>query len=152
MLKEDYRNLSGQYDKLVSIEMIEAVGHEYLQTFFTTCSQLLKPTGKMLIQAITIADGRYEKYRKGVDFIQKYIFPGGCLPSVAVMTGHLAQSTDLVVQEIDDIGLHYARTLNDWNVAFEQSWDELQSLGIQKSSSDCGPSISATARAPSLNA
>ena len=132
LLKEDYRNLSGQYDKLVSIEMIEAVGHEYLQTFFTTCSQLLKPTGKMLIQAITIADGRYEKYRKGVDFIQKYIFPGGCLPSVAVMTGHLAQSTDLVVQEIDDIGLHYARTLNDWNVAFEQSWDELQSLGYSE--------------------
>ncbi|MEZ9856675.1 class I SAM-dependent methyltransferase, partial [Vibrio breoganii] len=77
----DYRNLTGEYDKLVSIEMIEAVGHEYLQTFFEKCSSLLKPSGKMLIQAITIADSRYDKYRKGVDFIQKYIFPGGCLPS-----------------------------------------------------------------------
>lgn len=109
LLKEDYRNLTGEYDKLVSIEMIEAVGHEYLQTFFEKCSSLLKPSGKMLIQAITIADSRYDKYRKGVDFIQKYIFPGGCLPSVSVMTQHLATSTDLVVQEIDDIGLHYAR-------------------------------------------
>ncbi|WP_286302641.1 SAM-dependent methyltransferase [Vibrio apostichopi] len=132
LLKEDYRNLSGQYDKLVSIEMIEAVGHEYLQTFFEKCSSLLKPSGKMLIQAITIADSRYDKYRKGVDFIQKYIFPGGCLPSVAVMTQHLATSTDLVVQEIDDIGLHYARTLNDWNVAFENSWEELEALGYSE--------------------
>ncbi|MEZ8012211.1 MULTISPECIES: cyclopropane-fatty-acyl-phospholipid synthase family protein [Vibrio] len=132
LLKEDYRNLTGEYDKLVSIEMIEAVGHEYLQTFFEKCSSLLKPSGKMLIQAITIADSRYDKYRKGVDFIQKYIFPGGCLPSVSVMTQHLATSTDLVVQEIDDIGLHYARTLNDWNIAFENSWEELESLGYSE--------------------
>lgn len=129
LLKQDYRLLDGQYDKLVSIEMIEAVGHEYLGTFFETCSGLLKADGKMLIQAITIADSRYDKYRKGVDFIQKYIFPGGCLPSVAVMTSHMASRTDLVVSEINDIGLHYARTLNDWRQAFEQRWDELVKLG-----------------------
>ncbi|MFA0569468.1 class I SAM-dependent methyltransferase [Vibrio gallaecicus] len=132
LLKQDYRNLTGQYDKLVSIEMIEAVGHEYMQTFFETCSNLLKPTGKMLVQAITIADGRYEKYRIGVDFIQKYIFPGGCLPSVSVMSHHLASHTDMVIHEVDDIGLHYARTLNDWKTAFDKSWDELQTLGYSE--------------------
>ena len=132
LLKQDYRKLSGEYDKLVSIEMIEAVGHEYLGAFFETCSGLLKPSGKMLIQAITIADSRYDKYRKGVDFIQKYIFPGGCLPSIAVMTAQLAQRTDLVVHEIQDIGLHYARTLHDWRLAFEDSWDELKSLGYSE--------------------
>lgn len=129
LLKQDYRQLTGQFDKLVSIEMIEAVGHEYLSTFFETCSERLTPQGKMLIQAITIADGRYDKYRKGVDFIQKYIFPGGCLPSIAVMTHKMANHTDLVVDEIQDIGLHYARTLNDWRVAFEAKWEDLLTLG-----------------------
>ncbi len=83
LLLSDYRDLSGQYDKLVSIEMIEAVGHEYLDTFFAKCSRLLKPDGLAAIQAITIPDQRYEQYRRSVDFIQKYIFPGGCLPSLA---------------------------------------------------------------------
>ncbi|MDN3682842.1 cyclopropane-fatty-acyl-phospholipid synthase family protein [Vibrio tapetis subsp. quintayensis] len=129
LLKKDYRALDGHYDKLVSIEMIEAVGHEYLSTFFDKCSSLLKPDGKMLVQSITIADGRYESYRKSVDFIQKYIFPGGCLPSVAVMTEQMAKHTDLVVHEMHDIGLHYARTLYDWRIKFEQSWDQLVDLG-----------------------
>ncbi len=129
LLKKDYRALEGHYDKLVSIEMIEAVGHEYLSTFFSKCSSLLKPDGKMLVQSITIADGRYESYRKSVDFIQKYIFPGGCLPSVAVMTKQMAKHTDLVVHEMHDIGLHYARTLYDWRLKFEQSWPQLIDLG-----------------------
>lgn len=129
LLKQDYRLLVGEYDKLVSIEMIEAVGHEYLAGFFHKCSSLLKPDGKMLIQAITIADVRYESYRKGTDFIQKYIFPGGCLPSVAIMTDHMATQTDLVVENLQDIGLHYARTLNDWRVNFEAKWDELAQRG-----------------------
>jgi cyclopropane-fatty-acyl-phospholipid synthase len=132
LLKQDYRQLEGQYDKLVSIEMIEAVGHEYLSAFFTTCSGLLKPDGKMLLQSITIADGRYEQYRKKVDFIQKYIFPGGCLPSIAVMASHMATSTDMVIEAIDDIGLHYARTLSDWTRSFEQSWPELAELGYSE--------------------
>lgn len=132
LLKSDYRLLEGQYDKLVSIEMIEAVGHEYLARFFSTCSQLLKPSGKMLIQAITIADQRYEKYRQGVDFIQKYIFPGGCLPSVNIMVKHIAEQTDMVVDNLDDIGVHYARTLNDWRERFEGQWLYLSSIGYSE--------------------
>jgi cyclopropane-fatty-acyl-phospholipid synthase len=132
LLKQDYRQLEGQYDKLVSIEMIEAVGHEYLATFFEKCSSLLKPSGKMLVQSITIADRRYDSYRKSVDFIQKYIFPGGCLPSVAVMTEQIAKHTDLVVDEMHDIGLHYARTLHDWKTAFERHWPELIDLGYSE--------------------
>lgn len=132
LLKKDYRALTGQYDKLVSIEMIEAVGHEFLENFFAKCSSLLKPSGKMLIQSITIADARYDKYRKGVDFIQKYIFPGGCLPSIAVMSGHIAKQTDMVIHQIDDIGLHYARTLNDWKVNFLSRWTEINRLGYSE--------------------
>ena len=132
LLKQDYRKLSGQYDKLVSIEMIEAVGHEFLPTFFSTCSNLLKPSGKMLIQSITIADTRYEQYRKGVDFIQKYIFPGGCLPSIAEMSRHFEKSTDMVIHQINDIGLHYARTLDDWKQAFEKEWEQLKQLGYNE--------------------
>ena len=132
LLKKDYRKLDGQYDKLVSIEMIEAVGHEYLPTFFSTCSNLLKANGKMLIQSITIADSRYEQYRKGVDFIQKYIFPGGCLPSIAEMSRHFEKNTDMVIHQINDIGLHYARTLNDWRLAFEQEWHNLKHLGYSE--------------------
>lgn len=126
LLKQDYRELTGQYDKLVSIEMIEAVGHDYLNSFFTTCSTLLKPTGKMLIQSITIADARYEKYRKSTDFIQKYIFPGGCLPSIAVISQQMAENTDMVIEQVDDIGLHYARTLHDWDQRFIKHWPQLE--------------------------
>ncbi|CAM3986188.1 SAM-dependent methyltransferase [Shewanella aquimarina] len=133
LLKQDYRRLTGQYDKLVSIEMIEAVGHEYLGTFFETCSKRLKQDGKMLLQAITISDGRYDKYRRGVDFIQKYIFPGGCLPSVAVMSEQIAKRTDMVICDLQDIGLHYARTLYDWRQAFEQAWPQLEALGYDAS-------------------
>jgi cyclopropane-fatty-acyl-phospholipid synthase len=132
LLKKDYRKLTGQYDKLVSIEMIEAVGHDYLSTFFSKCSNLLKPDGKMLIQSITIADSRYDNYRQNVDFIQKYIFPGGCLPSIAVMADQMARNTDLVVHELHDIGLHYARTLHDWRIEFERQWDELLNHGYDE--------------------
>ena len=129
LLKQDYRKLEGQYDKLVSIEMIEAVGHEYLETFFRTCSDRLKPSGKMLIQAITIADQRYDSYRTGVDFIQRYIFPGGCLPSVSVMSHHIADKTDMVMMQLHDIGLDYARTLKDWLHRFEHSLADIRQQG-----------------------
>jgi cyclopropane-fatty-acyl-phospholipid synthase len=132
LLKKDYRELTGQYDKLVSVEMIEAVGHEFLPSFFKQCNQLLKPSGKMLIQAITIADQRYDHYRNNLDFIQKYIFPGGCLPSIAVMSEHIAQSTDMMIDKIDDIGLHYARTLKDWRIRFEQNWHEISTFGYDE--------------------
>ncbi len=133
LLKSDYRLLEGKYSKLVSIEMIEAVGHDYLAGFFRICSDLLKPDGKMLIQAITIADQRYDKYRSGVDFIQKYIFPGGCLPSVSVMASHIAEQTDMVLDNLDDIGVHYARTLYHWRERFEAQWSTLSSLGYSES-------------------
>lgn len=129
LLKSDYRDLSGQYDKLVSIEMIEAVGHEYLAGFFATCNKHLKPHGKMLIQAITIADQRYDQYRSSVDFIQRYIFPGGCLPSISVMANNINNKTDMVITSLHDIGMDYARTLQHWREQFESSLLEIKKLG-----------------------
>lgn len=125
LLKKDYRELQGRYDRLVSIEMIEAVGHEYLPGFFKKCSSLIKDDGLMLIQAITIADQRYEHYLKESDFIQQYIFPGGCLPSIEQMSKHLREQTDLVLHELHDIGLHYAHTLKHWQSRFIASWPTL---------------------------
>lgn len=129
LLKQDYRELSGQYDKLVSIEMIEAVGHEYLPSFFETCNSHLKPHGKMLLQAITISDQRYDQYRSGVDFIQRYIFPGGCLPSIQVMSHNLANKTDMVMTSLHDIGQDYAKTLKDWFDRFDASIGNIKQLG-----------------------
>jgi cyclopropane-fatty-acyl-phospholipid synthase len=132
LLKQDYRDLTGEYDKLVSIEMIEAVGFEYLPSFFKQCNERLKPGGKLLIQSITIADQRFEHYKHNVDFIQRYIFPGGFLPSITVLTQNLTQYTDLVTESINDIGLDYARTLADWREAFLQSWPELIPYGYDE--------------------
>ncbi|BBN83303.1 cyclopropane-fatty-acyl-phospholipid synthase [Pseudoalteromonas sp. A25] len=125
LLKKDYRDLEGHFDKLVSIEMIEAVGHSYLPSFFKKCDALLKEDGVMLIQAITIACQRYEHYLKQSDFIQQYIFPGGCLPSVTELSKQICTNTSMVVHDISDIGLHYARTLRDWYVRFKQAWPTL---------------------------
>lgn len=125
LLKQDYRELEGRFDRLVSIEMIEAVGHEYLPGFFKKCSSLIKDDGVMLLQAITIADQRYEHYLKQSDFIQQYIFPGGCLPSVEQMTKHLKEQTDLVMHELHDIGIHYAHTLKHWQNRFIAAWPSL---------------------------
>ncbi|HCU66787.1 MAG TPA: SAM-dependent methyltransferase [Rheinheimera sp.] len=129
LLFQDYRELSGQYDKLVSVEMIEAVGHEYLDGYFAKCSSLLKPEGLMVLQAITIADQRYEFYRREVDFIKKFVFPGGCLPSMLRMTQAAAQHTDLVIRHVQDIGLDYARTLADWCNNFMAARDAVHQLG-----------------------
>ncbi|WP_299568187.1 cyclopropane-fatty-acyl-phospholipid synthase family protein [uncultured Shewanella sp.] len=129
LLKEDYRLLTGEYDRVVSIEMIEAVGHEYLPGFFKKLETLLKPNGRMLIQAITIADQRYDSYRKSVDFIQRYIFPGGCLPSVSEMNKHIAKQTDMVVWSIDDMGKDYAQTLNQWHERFDKVQQQIKQLG-----------------------
>ncbi|WP_350979134.1 cyclopropane-fatty-acyl-phospholipid synthase family protein [Shewanella sp. AC34-MNA-CIBAN-0136] len=128
LLKQDYRLLTGEYDRVVSIEMIEAVGHEYLAGFFEKLQHLLKPSGRMLIQAITIADQRYDSYRKSVDFIQRYIFPGGCLPSVSEMTKHIAKKTDMVTWSIDDMGKDYARTLKHWHENFDAAYDKIKAL------------------------
>jgi cyclopropane-fatty-acyl-phospholipid synthase len=129
LLKEDYRDLTGGYDKVVSIEMIEAVGYEFLPSFFKQCNDRLKPGGKLLIQAITIADQRFDYYKNNVDFIQKYIFPGGFLPSVNILSQHITEHSNLVVESLDDIGLDYAKTLNDWRINFLNSWSELTQFG-----------------------
>jgi cyclopropane-fatty-acyl-phospholipid synthase len=132
LLKKDYRLLEGKYDKLVSIEMIEAVGHEFMAEFFAKCNSLLKDDGLMLVQAITILDSRYDHYRTNVDFIQRYIFPGGCLPSIAVMSKHVAEQTNMMLDNIQDIGLHYARTLADWRKGFDANWQALTEFGFDE--------------------
>ena len=129
LLLDDYRDLAGQYDKLVSLEMIEAIGYEQYDTYFAKCAELLRPGGRMLIQAITIEDERFEQYRKNVDFIQRYIFPGSCLPSVKVMREIIAQVSDMRVTSLDDIGLHYATTLHHWRHNFFQKLAEVRALG-----------------------
>ncbi len=129
VLKQDYRDLGGQYDKLVSIEMIEAIGHQYMSTYFEKCCSLLKPDGMMLIQAITIKDQLYKSALKDVDFIKKYIFPGGFLPSVAAMSEAICKYTDMKVFHLQDIGPHYARTLKDWRQRFFSKLDEIRELG-----------------------
>jgi len=129
LLFEDYRDLSGQYDKLVSIEMIEAIGHQYLDTYFDKCSSLLKPNGMMLLQAITIADQRYEEALREVDYIKKFIFPGGFLPSIAAMSKSVASVTDMKVFHMDDIGPHYARTLAHWRERFFDRIEQVRDSG-----------------------
>lgn len=129
LLIEDYRDLRGQYDKLVSVEMIEAVGAEYMSTFFKQCNALLKPGGLMVLQAITIADQRLERYNRSVDFIQKYIFPGGYLPSIELLGKMYRRHTDMVIRSVSDIGLDYGKTLNAWRQRFNARRHELEPLG-----------------------
>jgi cyclopropane-fatty-acyl-phospholipid synthase len=133
LLLKDYRDLEGSYDKLVSIEMIEAVGHEFMDTYFRKCSRLLKPDGLMLLQGITIRDELYEQALKSVDFIQRFVFPGGFLPSVAAMSASLARSTDLQMLHLQDIGLHYATTLRKWRERFFENIDAVRALGYPDS-------------------
>ena len=129
LLLEDYRDLEGRYDKLVSIEMIEAVGSEQYDTYFSRCSKLLKPGGRMLIQAITIADQQYAYSQKNVDFIQRYIFPGGCLPSLGVMKETIARVSDMKIADVEDIGQDYALTLRHWRRNFFANIDKVLELG-----------------------
>lgn len=130
LLLDDYRDLEGQYDKLVSIEMIEAVGREYYQTYFEACSNLLKPEGLMVIQAITMADQRYHQAARSIDFIKRYIFPGGCLPSNEIVAKHVAQDTDMQIISINDITLHYADTLASWRERFKENLHKIKELGF----------------------
>lgn len=132
LLRNDYRELSGQYEKLVSIEMIEAVGYRFLPDFFEKCGDLLKPDGKMLLQAITITDQKYEEYAHNVDFIQRYIFPGGCLPSNSRMLQLIAEKTDMVVRSINDFGFDYAQTLGDWRLRFNEAYAGLRKKGYDE--------------------
>ncbi|MDB2688501.1 cyclopropane-fatty-acyl-phospholipid synthase [Luminiphilus sp.] len=130
VLFDDYRDLQGQYDKLVSIEMIEAVGHQFYDTYFQKISHLLKPHGKAVIQAITITEQRYEQARDSVDFIKRYIFPGGCLPSLTVVSDALSRVTDMQMSNLRDIGRDYADTLKVWHASFLNKLDEVRAMGF----------------------
>ena len=133
LLKQDYRDLAGQFDKLVSIEMIEAVGHHYLDTFFQACSRLLKPDGMFLLQAITIRDQVFEKHKRSVDFIKHFIFPGSCIPSITAINSSIARVTDLKLVHLEDITPHYARTLREWRRRFFTNIDLVRKLGFSES-------------------
>jgi cyclopropane-fatty-acyl-phospholipid synthase len=129
ILKKDYRDLTDKYDKLVSIEMIEAVGHQYYDIFFKTCSDLLKPDGMMAIQAITIGDHVFDRHKYSADFIKRYIFPGSCIPSITAMHQALAKVSDLRLFHLEDISPHYARTLRMWRERFFDNIDRVKALG-----------------------
>jgi cyclopropane-fatty-acyl-phospholipid synthase len=130
LLLQDYRDLTGQFDKLVSVEMIEAVGHRYYDTYFRKCSELLKPDGTFVLQAIVMPDRRYAQYLKSVDFIQRYVFPGGCLPSVSAMLESMSRVTDLRFVHAEDFGTHYAQTLREWRQRFHQRLDNVSEMGF----------------------
>lgn len=129
VLFEDYRSLGGVYDRLVSIEMIEAVGHRYYPDFFRVCRDRLKPDGLMLLQGITIEEHRYARALREVDFIQRYIFPGSCIPSVAALMGAAASSSDLRLIHLEDIGSHYAETMRHWRLRFMAALDAVRRQG-----------------------
>jgi len=134
LLREDYRDLSRRlgrrFDKLVSVEMVEAVGHQHLEDYFRACADLLKPEGSMLLQSITIADQQYEAYRRSVDFIQRYIFPGGCVPSLTALCRAMTRASDLRVAHLQDITTHYATTLCRWRENFRASRRRIDELGF----------------------
>jgi cyclopropane-fatty-acyl-phospholipid synthase len=132
VLRSDYRDLRGRYDKLVSIEMIEAVGWEHIGTFFARCSRLLHPHGAMLLQAITIDDRAYEVEKASKSFIKEYIFPGGCLPSMQVITHHVARRTDLQAADLHDLTASYVLTLRQWRDNIDAHRDELAGLGYDE--------------------
>ncbi|KTD27203.1 SAM-dependent methyltransferase [Legionella maceachernii] len=133
LLRKDYRKLSGEYDKIVSIEMIEAVGHKYFNTFFNQCNQLLKAGGLFFLQSIVINDQAYEAAKNEVDFIKKYIFPGGCLPSVYSISKSIATQTALQLLWFQDIGNHYVATLNDWHKKLVVNKEEILAQGFTES-------------------
>lgn len=132
ILQKDYRDIEGQYDKIVSVEMLEAVGREYYPIFFKICDRLLKPDGCAVLQVITIPDHHYDQYRKDRDFIQKHIFPGGHLPSLTVLCQAMASHTRFTLAHLEDIGIHYARTLKDWRHRFISQQEKIAAMGFDK--------------------
>ena len=132
LLLNDYRDLEGKFDKLVSIEMIEAVGHQFYDTYFKKCASLLKPNGMALIQAITIVDQRFDAAKNSVDFIQRYIFPGSNIPSITAMLNSITKASDLKLYDCEDIGPHYATTLRKWRERFLANIDAVRKLGYSE--------------------
>ena len=129
---KDYRDLTGQYDKLVSIEMVEAVGKAYINGYIQKCGELLKPDGIFVLQGIIISERLYGGYKRGEDFIQKHIFPGGFLPSTTSLIKAMTKTTDMRLAQLDDMGLDYALTLQHWRERFFASLDVLPGLGFDE--------------------
>ena len=129
LLKKDYRDLRGKFDKLVSIEMIEAVGHHFYETFFQTCSRLLKEDGLMALQTITIGDQIFDRHKRSVDFIKRYIFPGSCIPSITAISNAITRKTDLRLIHLEDITPHYAKTLREWRHRFFANIEKVRQMG-----------------------
>ena len=132
VLLSDYRDLDGQYDKLVSIEMIEAIGPQYMETYFATLGRLLKPDGIALVQAITIEDHRYAQAVRTVDFIKRFVFPGSFIPSIAAMLAAKSRSTDLALVQLEDFGPSYARTLHAWRQRFLANRADVRAQGFDE--------------------
>lgn len=127
---QDYRHVQGRFDKIVSIEMLEAVGHRYFRTFFQKCHDVLTKGGVLALQVIVCPDSRYDELRRGVDWIQKHIFPGSLLPSVATINRSINATGDLTLFDVKNLGLHYARTLSQWREEFNRNRDQVKSLGF----------------------
>ena len=132
VLLEDYRDLEGRYDKLVSIEMVEAIGHQYLGSYFATAARLLKDDGMALVQAITIEDHRYRQALRSVDFIKRFIFPGSFIPALSALLGAAASASDLRAFNVEDIGPSYALTLRAWRERFLSRLPEVRALGYDE--------------------
>lgn len=132
LLIKDYRKMSGAFDRIVSIEMLEAVGHRFLGTFFRQCDRLLTPEGLVVLQVITVPDQRYDAYRTHEDWIQRHVFPGGHLPSLSVLSRAMTRSSRLIVEHLENIGPHYARTLKAWRERFLANADKLAALGFDE--------------------
>jgi cyclopropane-fatty-acyl-phospholipid synthase len=130
VIKKDYRDLTGQYDKLDTIEMIEAVGYQYYEEFFKKCSDLLRPNGSMLLQGIIIVDNLYEESKDFADFIKTYIFPGSCIPSISALCDSAARTTDMRLFHLEDITPHYAKTLHDWRKSFMSNVQQIRDQGF----------------------
>jgi len=128
----DYRHIKGQFDKIISIEMLEAVGHEFYDVFFKKCHDLLKPKGVLGFQVITCPDSRYDSLRKGVDWIQKHIFPGSLLPSVSALNSSINRTGEMTLMSLKEMGLHYAQTLRLWKKKFNENLDEVRELGFDE--------------------
>ncbi len=132
VLKEDYRKLTGSYDKIVSIEMVEAVGHKFMNGFFKSCCDRLRPDGEMLLQAITMSEQNWKQYINSVDFIRAFVFPGGCLPSVGSLQRAAGEATDMRMLHLDDMTPHYATTLSHWKERFLSRLGDVRGLGYDE--------------------
>jgi cyclopropane-fatty-acyl-phospholipid synthase len=132
LLQQDYRDIEGQFDKLASIEMIEAVGYQFFDDYFRQSGRLLRPDGSFVIQAIVMPERGYAQYLGSVDFIQRYVFPGGCLPSLGAMLDSVARTTDLRLVHVEDFASHYAETLRRWRWTFTHQLDRVRDLGYSE--------------------